>query len=79
VTPDLDHGPIILQAAVPVLSNDTAQTLSARVLQQEHFIYPQVIRGLCKGDISLNTAGRVVNNCEEVPTNVLISPRMEES
>lgn len=44
VTPRLDHGPIVIQAAVPVLPHDTADTLAARVLQQEHRIYPQAIR-----------------------------------
>lgn len=44
VTPQLDHGPIVIQAAVPVLPNDTADTLAVRVLQQEHRIYPQAIR-----------------------------------
>ena len=44
VTPQLDHGPIVIQAAVPVLPDDTVDTLAARVLQQEHRIYPQAIR-----------------------------------
>lgn len=44
VTPDLDHGPIIAQVAVPVLPNDTEQALRERVLQQEHLIYPQAVR-----------------------------------
>jgi phosphoribosylglycinamide formyltransferase-1 len=44
VTPDLDHGPIVAQSAVPVLSNDTEDTLAARVLEQEHIIYPRAVR-----------------------------------
>ncbi|OIN90596.1 MAG: phosphoribosylglycinamide formyltransferase [Comamonadaceae bacterium CG1_02_60_18] len=44
VTPELDHGPILAQAVVPVLPGDTAQTLAARVLAQEHLMYPQVVR-----------------------------------
>jgi phosphoribosylglycinamide formyltransferase-1 len=44
VTPQLDHGPIIIQAAVPVLPDDTPHTLAERVLTQEHRIYPQAIR-----------------------------------
>jgi phosphoribosylglycinamide formyltransferase-1 len=43
VTAELDHGPILAQAAVPVLANDTADTLAARVLTQEHVIYPRVV------------------------------------
>lgn len=43
VTVDLDHGPILAQAVVPVLSNDTADSLASRVLLQEHIIYPQAV------------------------------------
>ena len=46
VTAELDHGEILAQAVVPVLSDDTAQTLAARVLTQEHLIYPQAIANL---------------------------------
>jgi phosphoribosylglycinamide formyltransferase-1 len=44
VTPDLDGGPIVLQAAVPVLDDDTVDTLSARILVEEHRIFPEAIR-----------------------------------
>jgi phosphoribosylglycinamide formyltransferase-1 len=44
VTPQLDHGPIVIQAAVPVRADDTPDSLAARVLAQEHRIYPQAIR-----------------------------------
>ncbi|WHZ12434.1 MAG: Phosphoribosylglycinamide formyltransferase [Burkholderiaceae bacterium] len=43
VTPELDHGPILAQAAVPVLGEDSAEALAARVLTQEHLIYPRAI------------------------------------
>lgn len=43
VTPELDHGPILAQAVVPVLPQDTPDALAARVLTQEHRIYPQAI------------------------------------
>ena len=46
VTADLDHGPILAQAVVPVLAGDTAGTLAARVLSQEHLLYPQALRAL---------------------------------
>ncbi len=46
VTADLDHGPILAQAAVPVLPGDTADTLAARVRTQEHLIYPRAIAEL---------------------------------
>ncbi|MGB3069738.1 MAG: phosphoribosylglycinamide formyltransferase [Ottowia sp.] len=43
VTAELDHGPILAQAVVPVLAGDTADTLAARVLTQEHLIYPRAV------------------------------------
>jgi len=46
VTAELDHGPILAQAVVPVLPGDTAESLAARVLTQEHRIYPQAIARL---------------------------------
>ncbi len=46
VTAELDHGPILAQAVVPVLAGDTADTLAARVLTQEHLIYPRAIAEL---------------------------------
>jgi phosphoribosylglycinamide formyltransferase 1 len=49
VTADLDGGPIILQSAVPVLDDDTVETLSARILVEEHKIYPEAIRLVLDG------------------------------
>lgn len=46
VTDDLDHGRILAQAVVPVLPTDTALSLSARVLSQEHLLYPRAVRAL---------------------------------
>jgi len=46
VTPELDDGPVILQARVPVLANDDASTLAKRVLEQEHKLYPDAIKKL---------------------------------
>jgi len=59
VTPEVDVGPIIAQAAVSVLPEDTPATLAARVLAQEHRIYPQVVRWLSEGRISLSSQGKV--------------------
>ncbi|TDX23754.1 phosphoribosylglycinamide formyltransferase [Rhodovulum visakhapatnamense] len=50
VTAELDGGPILGQARVPVLANDTADTLAARVLVQEHALYPAVLRRFAAGD-----------------------------
>lgn len=53
VTADLDHGPIVAQATVPVLPDDTEETLAARVLEKEHLIYPQAVRSFIEGRLSL--------------------------
>ena len=53
VTPELDHGPIIVQAAVPVLPGDDVERLAARVLEQEHRVYPQAIRWFLDGKLKL--------------------------
>ncbi|WP_422035685.1 phosphoribosylglycinamide formyltransferase [Reyranella sp.] len=54
VTPDLDSGPIIAQAAVPVLTGDTEETLAARILGQEHRLYPLVVRWFGEGRIAID-------------------------
>ena len=53
VTPRLDHGPIIVQAAVPVLPGDTEDALAARVLRQEHRIYPLALRWFAEGRLAI--------------------------
>ena len=59
VTPELDHGPIIAQAVVPVLPTDTPGTLAERVLVQEHQIYPRAVRWLVDGALSVSSTGIV--------------------
>jgi len=54
VTPDLDHGPIVVQAAVPVLPGDDEDRLAARVLEQEHRIYPEAIRWYLDGSLRID-------------------------
>jgi phosphoribosylglycinamide formyltransferase 1 len=75
VTPELDHGPIIIQAAVPLLPTDDAQTLAARVLQQEHVIYPQALRWLIEGKVSLGGDLRVKFSGAANASGALISPK----
>ena len=53
VTADLDHGPILAQAVVPVLPNDTAEALAARVLTQEHLIYPRAVAAFFQSPMRL--------------------------
>ncbi|GAA5784098.1 phosphoribosylglycinamide formyltransferase [Chitiniphilus shinanonensis] len=58
VTAELDHGPIIAQAVVPVLEDDSADTLAARVLKEEHRLYPEAVRLFAQGRLSIDQ-GRV--------------------
>ncbi len=60
VTAELDHGPIIAQAAVPVCPDDTSAILAARVLRQEHQLYPAVVRAWAEGRLQLGADGRVL-------------------
>lgn len=59
VTAELDHGPIVLQAVVPVLPGDTAESLSARVLVCEHQIYPRAVRWFVEDQLQLGSDGTV--------------------
>jgi len=59
VTPQLDHGPIIAQAVVPVLAGDTEATLSARVLEREHVLYPLAVGWLVRDLLRVDSNGVV--------------------
>lgn len=59
VTAELDHGPIIAQALVPVLAGDTEATLSARVLVREHEMYPAAVRWLVEDALDVDASGVV--------------------
>ena len=54
VTSELDHGPIVLQSAVPVLQGDDAAVLAGRVLETEHTIYPRAVRWFVEGRLALD-------------------------
>jgi phosphoribosylglycinamide formyltransferase-1 len=56
VTPDLDHGPIVMQSVVPVLTGDTEESLAARVLATEHRIYPQAVSWFVRGQLRFRGA-----------------------
>ncbi|SFL67610.1 phosphoribosylglycinamide formyltransferase-1 [Rugamonas rubra] len=53
VTAELDHGPMVAQAVVPVLADDTVDSLSARVLAQEHTLYPRAVRWFIEGRLTI--------------------------
>ena len=73
VVPELDAGPIIAQAAVPVVPGDTEESLAARVIVQEHVLYPQALRTICDGTARLDN-GRVVFSRGWDASGVLHSP-----
>ena len=74
VTPALDHGPAIVQAAVPVLEGDDEATLAARVLVQEHQVYPAAVAWFCQGRLRLE-GSRVLLQDNPAATNAaLLSP-----
>jgi len=66
VTPQVDHGPIIAQAAVPVHAGDTERTLAARVLHQEHRVYPLAIRWFVEGRLAVENGIVRVNGSDAV-------------
>ena len=74
VTPEVDVGPIIVQAAVPVFQDDDEARLSARVLEQEHRIFPLAVRWFAEGRLHLRADGTVqVAGASDHPM-ALISP-----
>jgi len=73
VTAELDHGPIVIQAAVPVMPGDTERTLAARVLREEHRIYPQAVRWFCEGRLALKD-GRVKLDAAASETALIAPP-----
>ena len=72
VTEELDGGPVILQAKVPVFDGDVSDDLAARVHEQEHRIYPLVVKWLCQKRLSMKTEGHneyAVLDCLTLPTS----------
>jgi phosphoribosylglycinamide formyltransferase-1 len=78
VTPALDSGPIIVQAAVPVHAGDTEEQLAARVLAEEHRIYPQAIRWFCEGRLSMGRNGAVAVDAARMANGALTAPPLEK-
>lgn len=77
VTSQLDHGPIVVQAAVPVLPEDSEDTLAARVLAQEHRIYPQAVRWFCEDRIEITPHGTVRVKQPPAAVGILNSPGLD--
>ena len=72
VTNDLDGGPVIIQAVVPVQADDTAETLGARVLHEEHRILPLAIRWFVEGRLSIHN-GQVLLDGKTRPEQGLVT------
>ncbi|WP_417805061.1 phosphoribosylglycinamide formyltransferase [Thalassospira lucentensis] len=77
VVPEVDSGPIIAQAVVPVLPGDDAGKLAKRILKQEHRIYPQVIRWIADGRVSVDANGIVTVADAKTPETTDINPVLE--
>lgn len=74
VEPELDSGPIIVQAAVPVLTGDDEETLAARVLAEEHRIYPAALRWLAEGRLKIEGNRVVIDGVSAAEGAALLSP-----
>jgi len=76
VRPEMDDGPIIAQAAVPILSDDTADTLADRILKQEHRIYPMALRLFAENKVKIHGGVATIEDAEQSElaiTNPIVS------
>ena len=73
VRPDMDTGPVIMQAAVPVLDDDDADRLTARILAQEHIIYPMAVKLIAEKRVHVQ-GNRALVDIPPGPEKALISP-----
>ncbi|PPV36573.1 phosphoribosylglycinamide formyltransferase [Pseudomonas sp. CW003PS] len=62
VTEELDGGPLVVQAVLPVMADDTAESLASRVHQQEHLIYPLAVRWFAEGRLRLGAQGAMLDD-----------------
>jgi phosphoribosylglycinamide formyltransferase 1 len=78
VRPEMDTGPIVAQAAVPVLPDDTPESLGARVLDGEHRLYPHALRLVASGEVRVEDE-HVVRTTQITPQPPLFSPPFDEA
>jgi phosphoribosylglycinamide formyltransferase 1 len=78
VRPEMDTGPIVAQAAVPVLPDDTPESLGARVLDAEHRLYPHALRLVASGEVRVEDE-HVVRTTQITPQPPLFSPPLDEA
>jgi phosphoribosylglycinamide formyltransferase-1 len=77
VNEECDEGPIIIQAVVPVLPDDTGETLAARILEQEHRIYPRAIQLFAEGRLKIVGRRVLVDYPQQGDIETLIQPPLE--
>jgi len=76
VRPEMDSGPIIIQAAVPIREDDTADSLAERILVEEHKIYPEAIRLIADGRVTVaGDRARILDH--SAPTHALVNPTLK--
>jgi len=73
----VDSGPIIIQAVVPVLETDTEDSLAARILREEHRIYPQAIQFYAEGRIAIRNRQVKINGLQEFDVTAIHNPPLE--
>jgi phosphoribosylglycinamide formyltransferase 1 len=78
VRPEMDTGPIVAQAAVPVLPGDTPETLGARVLEAEHRLYPHALRLVASGAVRIE-GEHVVGMTQIAAQPPFFSPPLDEA
>ena len=74
----VDTGPIIMQAVVPILADDDADTLAARILEQEHRIYPRAIQLIAEGRVHINGRQVKINPDGVVENTALVNPAVAD-
>ena len=74
----VDTGPIIMQAVVPILANDDVDTLAARILEQEHQIYPRAIQLIAEGRVYVNDRQVKIDPDGVVATTALVNPAVAD-
>ena len=78
VNEECDEGPIIIQAVVPVFPDDTEENLAARILKQEHCIYPRAIQLYSEGRLRVDGRKVLVDGLVRDENQVLIQPSLEK-
>ncbi len=74
----MDTGPIIIQAVVPILQDDTEDSLATRILAQEHRIYPEAVRLFAEGRFSVQGRRVIIKDAPENPAEFLVNPPVRE-